>query len=80
MVKGVGDRSLDLSKLPLKWGKAVGAFLSDSEKAGQVLYSKCSQIQQKLNEVYCPSYRLLPCLIDWILAFPQNPHSIWDCS
>lgn len=51
MVKGV-EESLDLAKVPLKWGRAVGAFLSDSEKAGQVLYSKGCQIQQKLNEIY----------------------------
>lgn len=54
MVREV-EGSLDLAKLPLKWGSTAGAFLSDSEKAGQVLYSKCSQFWQKLNEIYCPT-------------------------
>lgn len=43
MVKGV-EESLDLAKLPLKWGSTADAFLSDSEKVGQVLYSKFSQV------------------------------------
>lgn len=79
MVKGMKE-SLDLAKLLLKWGSTADAFLSDREKAGQVLCSKCSQFQQELNEIYCLSYRLLPCPINWSPAFPQTPHSTCDCS
>lgn len=73
---GQGGRGVPWpSKAATEMGQPCRYLLVWHERAGQVLYCKCSQLQQKLNEIYCPIYRLLPCLINWSSAFPQTPVS-----